>query len=263
MNFSRAGWRKDAKWVCSIILTFLLFIGLGVLSLYRITSSQNARSIWERFLINSVGEEMKVVYDQARLEAKIRPGHQIALPFLPFIKMSSTELQAMSFSDFQKYLAIAVFDRIYQGEPVVLSPQAEQAVPPQVLSLFSFFSRKNHQRLGKLFLFVTLLTLIFFTFTLIFSYRFGKCFTAGTCFFLASLPGLLFSLVLLRRGSDSVFGSIGLAIRSDYLAFFILGFFLIIVGSAGGIILRITQFNQAEEAKISLGERSESGKSEE
>jgi hypothetical protein len=249
MNLPRAGWRKDAKWICSIIFTFLLFADLGILSLYRITSPQNARSMWQRFLVNSVSEEMRVVYEQARLEAKVRPGHQVAIPFLPFITMSSKELRTMSFSEFQDRVATAVFDRIYQGEPIVLSSQAEQAIPPQILSLLSFFSEKNHVRLGKLLFFLSFLTFVFLALTLIFSYRFGKCFTVGVCFSLASFPGLLFSLALLRKGSYSAFGSIGLVIRSDYLVAFILGLCLMIVGLVGGIILRIIQF-RAEEPKL-------------
>jgi hypothetical protein len=243
----RPYWHVDAKWICGILLVFVLSICLGLLALVRITDANRAPTIGALIVGAGFIRGTEVDTEEARAALAEHGGVIHPLPNVPSITITEADLQLTP-----GQIALKVFKPITESiyndgidataEKFASTPEQKEKFKKDAF-LFKLFTKSTHNTLQKFFLIFAVLSLILALGVVYFSARWGRLANLGALLLLVSLPGTLLSLFLKHPPKDGSggFGSvtpeltsqIGQAVGSAYVKVTLLGVLLLLAALVG------------------------------
>lgn len=243
MKKRQAGWRIDAKWIAGILLVHVLVFSLFALSVWRLTSFEQAKALYTP-LLNSMFQSVPEEGFQEIIRAgQAKPNQPLDAPMYPFrVNLKGKDVAGLNKDQLKTLLIKETIDALYSQGPGAIEDGGGKMfgnVAP-FSPLFSIVTGGSHSFVRLVFLFSLVPVFLFGLLLILFSFRFGKLISPGICLVFVSLPVVV---------ATTFFG--GTKIKSLHVGRFIspawqvyvfallVGLLLIFAGLVAGLIFRL------------------------
>lgn len=193
--------KKDAKWICGILLFIALHITLLGVNLYRLTAEPIAVPLLSTVIAASFSPEglddPKTINDVKRQLA----GRESISPIPGLnLKITKADIEGKT----PREMRIGFFSKLTtplyrEGTAGVAKLATDPKLAKDIESGVSFLtiiSQKNHNLIGAIVKIAGLVCLLLLAGVIFFSRRFGRLFSPGLIITLVSLPGAIISFLL-------------------------------------------------------------------
>lgn len=251
--------------MAGIFFTFSLAVTLFALSIYRISSFDQAKQVYAPLLSALVKDMPDEAYQRIIQMGQAQPEQNLDIPGYFFkVDIKGKDVLGLTKDQLQDLLLTKTVEVLYEkGTQAIKSQEAAgqvmQGPPPgqipsdlgaSIMTLLPYFffifgivSRGTHTLMWIVLIFTLIPTVILGVLLVLFSFRFGKLVSVGIPLVLLSFPVALLTTPLKFAKMSPFFSGLQDAVFSTLwqisIIVLVTGFTLIFIGTVAGIIIRL------------------------